>query len=75
MKRKKVIEINLQDKDNIQKAVNYNMEHKYEYYLEDDNNLINYDNMAYLLRVGYKMLYYNDTPLFVHKNYDYQEDI
>ena len=51
------------------------MEHKYEYYLEDDNNLINYDNMAYLLRVGYKMLYYNDTPLFVHKNYDYQEDI
>lgn len=75
MKVRKYIEISLQHEEEVKKAIEFNKENNYEYYLVDDNTLVDYRNVAYLLRVGYEMLYYHDTPLFKHKKYNFNEEI
>lgn len=70
MKIKKILEISLQHRDEVEKAVKYNAENNYEYILVDDNNLIEYDNLAYLLRIGYQMNIYADMVELRHKNYN-----
>lgn len=69
IKAKKILEISLQHKEEVYQARDFNAEHDYEYILVDDNNLIEYDNLAYLLRIGYEMRIYADKLTLVHKNY------
>lgn len=70
MKKKKILEISLQHKKEVEKARDFNKENNYEYILADNNNLIEYDNLAYLLRIGYEMNIYADYVELRHKNYD-----
>lgn len=70
MKKKKILEISLQHYDEVVKARDFNKENNYEYILIDDNNLIKYDNLAFLLRFGYEMNIYADNVELRHKNYD-----
>lgn len=74
MKIKKILEISLQHREEVEKAVKYNAENNYEYILIDDNNLIKYDNLAYLLRVGYQMNIYADMVELRHKNYNFDNE-
>lgn len=74
MKIKKILEISLQHRDEVEKAVKYNAENNYEYILVDDNNLIKYDTLAYLLRVGYQMNIYADMVELRHKNYNFDNE-
>ena len=74
MKIKKILEISLQHRDEVEKAVKYNAENNYEYILVDDNNLIEYDNLAYLLRIGYQMNIYADIVELRHKNYNFDNE-
>lgn len=71
MKAKKVLEISLQHREEVEKAVKFNAENNYEYIIVDDNNLIEYNNLAYLLRIGYEMGIYADKLTLRHKNYNY----
>lgn len=70
MKKKKILEISLQHRKEVEKARDFNKENNYEYILVDNNNLIEYDNLAYLLRIGYEMNIYADYVELRHKNYD-----
>ena len=70
MKKKKILEISLQHEDEVVKARDFNAENNYEYILIDNNNLIEYDNLAFLLRFGYEMNIYADKVELRHKNYD-----
>lgn len=70
MKIKKYLEISLQHREEVEKAIKFNKENNYEYIITDDNNLIEYSNLAYLLRVGYKMNIYADKLTLIHKNYN-----
>ena len=74
MKIKKILEISLQHRDEVEKAVKFNAENNYEYILVDDNNLIEYDTLAYLLRVGYQMNIYADIVELRHKNYNFDNE-
>lgn len=74
MKIKKILEISLQHRDEVEKAVKYNAENNYEYILVDDNNLIKYDTLAYLLRIGYQMNIYADMVELRHKNYNFDNE-
>lgn len=74
MKIKKILEISLQHRDEVEKAVKFNAENNYEYILVDDNNLIKYDTLAYLLRVGYQMNIYADIVELRHKNYNFDNE-
>ncbi len=74
MKIKKILEISLQHREEVEKAVKYNAENNYEYILVDDNNLIKYDNLAYLLRIGYQMNIYADIVELRHKNYNFDNE-
>lgn len=69
MKARKYLEISLQHREEVEKAIKFNKENNYEYIITDDNNLIQYDNLAYLLRVGYVMSIYADKLTLKHKNY------
>lgn len=75
IKRKMILEISLQHRNEVEDAVKFNMENDYNYILVDDNNLICYDNLAYLLRVGYIMQIYADQVTLKHKNYKLDEDV
>ena len=75
IKRKMILEISLQHRNEVEDAVKFNMENDYQYILVDDNNLIEYDNLAYLLRNGYVMQIYADQVTLKHKNYKLDEDI
>lgn len=70
MKKKKIIEISLQHREEVEKAVKYNVLNNYEYILVDYNNLIEYNNLAYLLRIGYQLNIYADYVELKHKKYD-----
>ena len=70
MKKKMILEISLQHREEVEKAVKFNAENNYEYIITDDNNLINYDNLAYLLRIGYQLNAYADIVELRHKNYN-----
>ena len=70
MRLKKVLEISLQHREEVEKAVKFNAENNYEYIITDDNNLIDYDNLAYLLRIGYQLNAYADIVELRHKNYN-----
>ena len=70
MKKKKILEISLQHKKEVEKARDFNKENNYEYILIDTNKIIDYDNLAYLLRIGYEMNIYADYVELRHKNYD-----
>ncbi|MBR0369345.1 MAG: hypothetical protein IJH63_01315 [Methanobrevibacter sp.] len=74
MKIKKILEISLQHRDEVEKAIKFNAENNYEYILVDDNNLIKYDTLAYLLRVGYQMNIYADMVELRHKNYNFDNE-
>ena len=74
MKIKKILEISLQHREEVEKAVKFNAENNYEYILVDDNNLIKYDTLAYLLRVGYQMNIYADIVDLRHKNYNFDNE-
>lgn len=74
MKIKKILEISLQHREEVEKAVKYNAENNYEYILVDDNNLIKYDTLAYLLRIGYQMNIYADIVELRHKNYNFDNE-
>ena len=69
MRKKKILEISLQHKEEVEKAIDFNKENNYEYILVDTNNLIEYDNLAYLLRIGYELNIYADVVELRHKNY------
>lgn len=73
MEIKKYLYINLQNEEETKKAAKYNMEKNYIYILKDENTLINYNNIAYLLRIGYTLQIYKDQPEFIHKNYIKEE--
>jgi len=70
MKARKYLEISLQHREEVEKAIKFNKENNYEYIITDDNNLIEYSNLAYLLRVGYEMGIYADKLTLIHKNYN-----
>ena len=70
MKKKKILEISLQHKKEDEKARDFNKENNYEYILIDTNKIIDYENLAYLLRIGYEMNIYADYVELRHKNYD-----
>jgi hypothetical protein len=70
MKARKYLEISLQHREEVEKAVKFNTENNYEYIITDDNNLINYDNLAYLLRIGYQLNTYSNIVELRHKNYN-----
>lgn len=70
MKKRKILEISLQHKEEVYKARDFNKDNNYEYVLIDTNNLIEYDNLAYLLRIGYEMNIYSDNVELRHKNYN-----
>lgn len=70
MKIKKILEISLQHREEVEKAVKFNAENNYQYIITDDNSLIEYNNLAYLLRVGYQMNIYADKLTLKHKNYN-----
>ena len=69
MRKKKILEISLQHREEVEKARDFNKENNYEYILMDTNNLIEYDNLAYLLRIGYELNVYADVVELRHKNY------
>lgn len=69
MRKRKYLEISLQHKEDVQKARDFNIKNNYEYIIVDDNNLIEYDNLAYLLRIGYQLNAYADRVELIHKNY------
>ena len=69
MKKRKILEISLQHKEEVYKARDFNIENNYEYILIDNNNLIKYDNLAFLLRFGYEINIYADNVELRHKNY------
>ena len=69
MRKKKILEISLQHREEVEKARDFNKENNYEYILVDTNNLIEYDNLAYLLRIGYELNVYADVVELRHKNY------
>jgi len=71
MKARKYLEISFQHREEVEKAVKVNKENNYEYIITDENNLIKYDNLAYLLRIGYEMNYYADKLELRHKSYKY----
>lgn len=75
MKRKKILEISLQHNDEVIKARDFNKENNYEYILIDDNNLIKYDNLAFLLRFGYELNIYADKVELRHKSYKNEIEI
>lgn len=70
MKARKYLEISLQHREEVEKAIKFNKENNYEYIITDDNNLIEYNNLAYLLRIGYEMGIYADKLTLIHKNYN-----
>ena len=74
MRKRKILEISLQHKDEVYKARDFNKENNYEYVIIDTNNLINYDNLAYLLRIGYELMYYSDYVELRHKNYKIEQE-
>lgn len=74
MKKKKILEISLQHWDEVYKARDFNIENDYQYILVDDNNLIKYDTLAYLLRIGYELNIYGDCVELRHKNYKREEE-
>lgn len=74
MKIKNILEISLQHKAEVEKAVKFNAENNYEYILKDDNNLIEYSNLAYLLRIGYQLNVYADCVELRHKNYNFENE-
>ena len=74
MKIKKILEISLQHREEVEKAIKFNAENNYEYILVDDNNLIKYDTLAYLLRIGYQMNIYADMVELRHKNYNFDNE-
>ena len=74
MRLKKVLEISLQHREEVEKAVKFNAENNYEYIITDDNNLINYDNLAYLLRIGYQLNAYADIVELRYKNYNIDKE-
>lgn len=69
MRKKKILEISLQHREEVEKARDFNKENNYEYILIDTNRLIDYDNLAYLLRIGYELNMYADVVELRHKNY------
>lgn len=73
MEIKKYLYINLQNEEDTKKAAIYNSKNNYIYILKHEGNLINYENMAYLLRIGYNLHFYKDTPELTHKNYKAEE--
>lgn len=69
MRKKKILEISLQHREEVEKARDFNKENNYEYILVDTNRLIDYENLAYLLRIGYELNMYADVVELRHKNY------
>lgn len=74
MKKKKILEISLQHREEVEKARDFNKENNYEYILVDTNNLIEYENLAYLLRIGYELNMYADVVELRHKNYNREKE-
>lgn len=69
MRKKKILEFSLQHRNEVEQARDFNKENNYEYILVDTSNLIEYKNLAYLLRIGYEMNIYADVVELRHKNY------
>ena len=74
MRKKKILEISLQHREEVEKARDFNKENNYEYILVDTNNLIEYENLAYLLRIGYELNMYADVVELRHKNYNREKE-
>lgn len=74
MKKKKILEFSLQHRQEVENARDFNKENNYEYILIDTNRLIDYENLAYLLRIGYEMNIYADTIELRHKNYNREKE-
>ena len=74
MRKKKILEISLQHREEVEKARDFNKENNYEYILIDTNNLIEYENLAYLLRIGYELNMYADVVELRHKNYNREKE-
>lgn len=74
MRKRKILEISLQHKEEVYKAIDLNKENNYEYVIIDTNRLIEYENLAYLLRTGYVMNIYSDCVELKHKNYNIEKE-
>ena len=74
MRKRKILEISLQHKEDVEKARDFDKENNYEYVIIDTNNLIEYKNLAYLLRIGYEMNVYSDYVELRHKNYNIENE-
>ena len=74
MRKKKILEISLQHREEVEKARDFNKENNYEYILIDTNRLIDYENLAYLLRIGYELNAYADVVELRHKNYKIEKE-
>lgn len=74
MRKRKILEISLQHKEEVEKARDFNKENNYEYVIIDTNNLIEYKNLAYLLRIGYQLHHYADYVELTHKNYKSEQE-
>lgn len=70
MKKKKILEISLQHREEVEKAIEFNAENNYEYILIDTNNCIEFDNLTKLLRNGYEMNIYANNVELKHKKYN-----
>lgn len=67
--------VSLQDRKSVEKALEYNAKNDYKYLITCDNKLVNYDIIAYMIRVGYKLQPYADEPTLAYKTYDFSREI
>lgn len=75
MRIKKILEISLQHDKEVEQAIEFNKKNNYEYIIIDTNNLIEYSNLAKLLRQDYELAIYNkDHVELRYKYYDYEKE-
>lgn len=70
MRRKMILEISFQHKNQVEEAMEYNKKNNYKFIIVDTNNLIDCENLKLMLRFGYVLNEYSDNVELRHKNYD-----
>lgn len=70
MKKVKYLEISLQYREDVTKAIEFNKSNNYEYIIVDYNNTIRYDYLRMFLINGYILQQNYEYIRLVHKNYN-----
>lgn len=70
MRKKMILEISFQHKNQVEEAMEYNKKNNYKFIIVDTNNLIDCENLKLMLRFGYILNEYSDNVELRHKNYD-----